>query len=236
MSRLFRILSPGLLCLTIGFVIGCGGTTEVSQTPSDKLSPSTETTPSIQHPQTKSVAATKTDMGTSPAASASELPPVDALPADVCRRFMELLQSGNRMLAENLLTTAALTTTAKAGLQLEPMGGPTAKYKFVGTKYATIKQSLAHVQFEILEQVDGAAVATDVTWMMRKQNRGWRIAGLLIQDTPDKAQDLLSFENINDVAKIKGIAAGDLAPNNGDAESSLETRQATAPNNQKTLK
>ena len=150
MPRLSRILSVALLCLAVGFYAGCGGTTEVSQSDPGKNSPATETTPSIQQPQTTSVVATKTDTGASPAASANEPPPVDALPADVCQRFMELLQSGNRLLAENLLTRAALTTTAKAGLQLEPMGGPKAKYKFVDTQYATTKQNLAHVKYEIL--------------------------------------------------------------------------------------
>lgn len=187
-------------------------------------------TPATKKPSTTSVAASKTETATSPAAT-DEIPAVDAEPEVVCRRFMELLKSGNRISAENLLTRTALTATSKAGLKLEPMGSPTAKYEMGTTRYATIKNELAQVDCIVVENVDGIDVRSPVTWLVRKQNLGWRISGLMVQLDPQRPMDLLSFENINDVQEIKRRASGEVLEALPDSDA--ETRQAKANEGEK---
>lgn len=139
----------------------------------------------------------------SPAEIASKLPAADALPDEVCERFLDLLQSGNRLSAENLLTRTALAITGKADLKLEPLGGPMAKYKLAKPMYATTKQKLAQVECTVIDELDGKAFETSLTWMLSKQNEGWRISGMIVQFEEDQPLDLLSFENFDDVRKIK---------------------------------
>lgn len=146
----------------------------------------------------------------SPAVAASKLPPADALPNEVCRRFLELLQAGNRLSAENLLTRSALTVTGRAELKLEPLGGPTAKYELAEPMYATNKEELAQVDCKIVESIDGKDAESSLTWIVRKRNEGWRISGMMVQFDDGLPPDLLSFESYEDVLKIKSTIGGEV--------------------------
>jgi len=135
---------------------------------------------------------------------------LDATPQDVCQNFMNYLRDGKRIDAENLLTRTALTVTTKAGLQLEPMGGPTANYNVNDVRFATTKAKLAQVECSIVETIDGETYEMEVTWLARKQSNGWRISGVMLELQEGSVKDLLSFENMQDVTKIKNIAGSDV--------------------------
>ncbi len=171
---------------------------------------------------TNSVAVIKSTNLASPATSASQLPDPESTPDQVCQRFLDLLQSGNRIGAENLLTRTALTTTSKAGLKLEPMGGPTSTYRIGEIRYATNKQKLAHVDSYVIDQVDGKPFEMEVTWQLHKHGEGWRISGVMLELEEGKTKDLLSLENQYDVAKLQSLAGVE-------ALDRTETRQAKVP-------
>ena len=159
--------------------------------------------------QTTSVAVEKVTNLASPAEASKEVA-TDATPDGVCRKFMKLLQSGNRISAENLLTRIALTVTIKAGLQLEPMGGPSSIFKINNVAYATNKKKLAQVECTILDKVDGESYEMEMAWLVRKNASGWRISGVMLELEPGQAMDLLSFENAQDVNKIKALAGAEV--------------------------
>jgi hypothetical protein len=145
--------------------------------------------------------------------SASEVSPAaidESDPRAVCQRFLESLQSGNRIAAENLLTRKALQVTGKAGLVLEPLSGPNSQFDVREPQYATIKNEVAYVDCEITDLDEKSDSTFTVSWIVKKQNDHWRIAGLLMaleEGTPNK---MFSFENPNDVEEIKLRAADDL--------------------------
>ena len=184
--------------------MGCGGTS-VSEKAEPTSTKSGTASSDAASPETNSVTPTKSSDSTSPA-SVSNTPAPEATPKQVCERFMKLMRSGNRIAAENLLTRTALTVTTQAGLQLEPMGGPTATYNVGDVSYATTKQRLAQVECSIVDNVDGEEYEMNVTWLVRKQAMGWRISGVMLELEPGQVPDLLSFENIQDVNKIKNLA------------------------------
>lgn len=170
---------------------------------------------------TNSVAVAKTTNLASPATSPSELPSPDSDPAQVCERFLKLLQSGNRIGAENLLTRTALTATTAAGLKLEPMGGPTSTYRIGDVRYATNQQKLAHVDTYVVDQIEGEAIEMEVTWQLHKHGHGWRISGVMLEIEGGSTKDLLSLENKHDVAKLQSLAGVEELEQ-------TETRQAKA--------
>jgi len=102
--------------------------------------------------ETTSVAVEKLTNLTSPAEATKKVD-ADSTPGEVCQTFMKLLQSGARIAAENLLTRTALTVTTRAGLQLEPMGGPTSVFNVNEILYATNKKKLAQVECSIVDKV-----------------------------------------------------------------------------------
>ncbi len=190
--------------LVMTLSIGCNKTEVGSVQPTAVSANNPET--KSDKAETTSVVPTETATNlTSPASASGELD-TDATAKDVCEQFMQNLQSGNRIAAENLLTRIALTNTSKEGLVLEPMGGPNSECKFGEVRYATNKQKLAQVDCTVSEKADGEEFEMDMTWVVRKQNSGWRIAGVMLQLEADAAKDLLSFENLNDVKQMKVLA------------------------------
>ena len=137
----------------------------------------------------------------SPAKNPMKLPEVDASPESVCEIFMQHLNSGDRVKAERLLSSTALSTTAKAGLYLQPIGGKNAKVKIESAVYATDKQRLAQVECVITEVEHGEEISDQLTWLVRKSKTGWRVLGFMLRDD-DGVEDFLSFENVRDVDAI----------------------------------
>jgi len=162
--------------------------------------------------QTNSVSPDNSMVSVSPATKAKVA--TDSDPKEVCRKFMSLLQAEKRIEAENLLTRTALTVTTRAGLQLEPLGDDNPVFKINDVRYATTKKKLAQVECSIEETVDGKPYRVGIVWLVRKQAAGWRISGLMLETEPGKAKDLLSFENIQDVNRMKMLVSADVVEGN----------------------
>ncbi len=139
--------------------------------------------------------APKTDIATQP----NTLPTNDATAREVCERFLGLLAQGERTFAEQLLTRRALKVTVEVGLELEAMGGPEASVEVGKACYATSRATVAQVPCTVTEK-DGSKQT--LTWMMRRGESGWRIAGLILDS--DKSPELLSLETKADVLAIMG--------------------------------
>lgn len=190
----------GLPLLATVMVFGChdgSGEGSVSQGEPEQAAPS-----QADPPETTTVVVAPSDDAQSPA-STVQLPPRETAPETICQLFVRYLSVGNRSMAEQMLTPAALTTTSRAQLQLEPVGGQNAKYEMAPPKYATNKKKLCQVDCCIKDQQNDELVETEITWICRLQKDGWRIAGMMVEVTPDQPKDYLSFENVEDVTRIK---------------------------------
>ena len=84
---------------------------------------------------------------------------------------------------------------------LPPVAEADAKFKFGDARYASIRQKICFIDCHPVEQKDSEQAK--ITWMMRKSNSGWRVAGMLVPGNDDKLTNLLSFENKIDVAQIR---------------------------------
>jgi hypothetical protein len=218
-----RLLPMSLLALLV-LSAGCQPD-EVSMSQSAKPAPIDETTV-IRPAPTFSVAA-ETGISDSPAAKSLSPDPATKSPEAVCRAFMQRLQNDDRIGAENLLTRAALTTTQRANLKLEPISGIESTVIVHPARYASQLAHNAQVDCEIEETIDGAKVSTALTWQVVRQSNGWRVCGMVVP-LDDADQDrLLSFESIDDVATIKLLAAGEEMEGAQDQERQ-QMRQADA--------
>lgn len=229
MSQLIKpaacFITLSLFALTLFVLTGCNSKKETENAGASAADNQANSKAPLST-ATNSVAVVKTTNTASPATSANQLPSPESTPAQVCQRFLDLLQSGNRIGAEHLLTRTALTATTKAGLKLEPMGGPTSTYRIGEVRYATNRQKLAHVDTYVVDQVDGKLEEIEVTWQLHKRNNGWRISGVILELEKGKTKDLLSLENKYDVAKLQSLAGvEDLQQ----TETRQETREARVP-------
>lgn len=215
-----------IMIMLLLLTAGCSGETNLV---TESVAPPKTTTAQKSVPRTNSVATDTTLVRQSPAAPATDVDEMTATPERVCKHFMERLQQGDRIGAENLLTRAALSTTTRANLRLEPVGSPAAKYKIMPARYATTQHRLAQVDCRIVDTIDGQPSETGITWLARRQSSGWRISGIMVDFESGQGRDLLSFESVDDVATIKMLASGEAI------EESDASRQANAVDGETTL-
>ena len=125
---------------------------------------------------------------------------------EVCQCFTRLLKNGERTLAEQLLTPRAVAAVVDAGLELEPMGSSDSKVTIGDALYATNRAKVAQVPCTIREK-DGTE--QELTWMMRKSDNGWRVAGLVVYE--GSKPEFLSLENRADVRSIMGTVDSEIS-------------------------
>ena len=144
----------------------------------------------------------------SPAKTDSQLT-VASSPEDVCRSFIKDLQKGEVLRAEKLLTQKSITNTRRFELNFGPKVGPGASY-YVGTaQYATSKQKIAFVPCQVSNSTEEQ---DSFSMMLRRNATGWKIAGLLFKPDGESVNDLLSFENPDDVVQLRDMFEGTAEP------------------------
>lgn len=125
---------------------------------------------------------------------------VDSTPAEVCAMFLAELSLSEVKRAEKLMTQEAVLQIRNCQLELGPPGGPTAEYRLGETQFASGQQRVAFVPCSVVDEYQ----TQEFSMMLRHSPHGWKIAGMLF-DSEDQGQDLFSFENPVDVAKIKSM-------------------------------
>ena len=129
----------------------------------------------------------------------------DQSPEQLCQRFMELLQNNESIKAGTLMTRMSQMNTTKEELELKAIGGPSAKFTIGQVSYATQKKQLAQVECKVVDSSSDDPFEMEMSWLVRRQNKSWRIAGVMLQLDESEKIDLLSFENLQDVRRIKSI-------------------------------
>lgn len=196
----FAVCALLLALTTLGVFAGCG-----AETPA----PSNEQKPAEKTAAVRTVPAAPAESEVSPAIDLnSELGP-DASPEEICRRFLQCLQVGERGAAEKLLTQRALTTTKRADLNLESPGGANATFSVRTPRYATNKRELATVDCVVTEELHGQKMESTISWLLRSEPAGWRICGMILDMESGTSLDFLSFENVADVERIKSSVSAD---------------------------
>ena len=118
---------------------------------------------------------------------------------------MELLQNNDSIKAKTLLTRISQMNTTKEELELKSIGGPSAKFSVGQVRYATQKKELAQVDCKVVDTSDDDPFEMEMTWVVKRNKKSWRISGVMMQLEEDAKIDLLSFENLIDVRRIKSI-------------------------------
>ena len=208
MSKILTIaktLAACSLLATMAICSGCGNETpELAQKSSEDLKQNSQS----ENTAATSVATSPINTEVSPANIARKAPAEDTFdqsPEGLCRRFMELLQNNESIKAETLMTRMSQMNTTKEELELKAIGGPSAKFTIGQVSYATMKKELAQVECKIVDTSSDDPFEMEMTWLVKRQNKSWRISGVMLQLEEGARNDLLSFENLADVRRIKSI-------------------------------
>src|SRR4051812_10590787 len=106
--------------------------------------------------------------------------PASASADQVVTAFLSALRSGDSPTTESLLTGKARQELAKHSLSVDVQPAQNATYQ-VHPAEVLADQSGAHVKSVWTEKFDDGDETYEIIWLLRRQNDGWRIAGMAMQ-------------------------------------------------------
>lgn len=169
-----------VVALLTGVITGCGGKTETKE---NKGSNTTTEAPA-----------------TTTGATANEAAPVQVsadTPEQAVSTFLNALQTGNDKAAAALLTSKARAETAKNDMVVQPPGAPNATYNVGRVEHPDNNPNAAYVSCLWTEKfTDGQEESYEVVWVMRKEEPGWRVAGMATQLDDSEEPVFLDFEDL----------------------------------------
>ena len=182
--------------LTTGLICGCGAEQKESSNSTTKDKSQT-TAPAVQQPAT----------------FASDTP------KKAVSEFLDALRSGDKTTTEALLTKKAREETAAHDLVVEPPGAPGATYSIGRVQQGESEEGAAYVSCIWSETEDGTEF--EVVWILRRENVGWRIAGMATQLPETDEPVILNFEDLSELedamreAEVAERAQGATTPPQG---------------------
>jgi hypothetical protein len=118
--------------------------------------------------------------------------------AEIVAQFLESVKKGDRDRVAGLLTDLAIESLDKAGIEVAPPGSPQATFELGETRYTDTDKDAAYVELAWTEPAEqgGAPVRSEALFALRKEPKGWRIAGMVLDNGPNQPPEIIDFENI----------------------------------------
>ena len=146
-------------------------------------------------------------------------------PTEIVARFYDALRDGDASKIAALLTDKAREETSRSGLAIRSPGSTSLAYQIGEFEYVTPEKDGAHVKSVWTEaDADGQRVSTDVIWVMRRQQNGWRVAGMATPVEEGQLPLLFNFEDPENMLKNKELVE---RQHNADQETTVQ--QAAKP-------
>jgi hypothetical protein len=138
--------------------------------------------------------------------------PADAPPDRVLATFLDALKNGDTATKASLLTQKALTETTRHEFEVNPQSAPNAQFQVHPPEFLPDNPNGAHVTSVWTETYEDGQITYDVVWVLRREEEGWRIAGMAIELIPGRPAAFLNFEDPADMeAKYKEAIAAQQA-------------------------
>ena len=175
-------------CLVISaalavIVSGCGksaGTGESSAAPSDSAKPAANAV-ADSSANSSAISSVKLD---GPAAAVHE--------------FLEALRTGNDEKASKMLSATARQKTAALNRNVTPPASDTARFTIGKVEYVNDDGARVACTWTDLDE-EGQPKTDEAIWVLRREEDGWRIAGVAAQVFPGEPPLLLNFEDPDDM-------------------------------------
>lgn len=174
-------------------LVGCGGSA----------------TPTAQNGQS---AASNASTDTAKPAGKPVSVPASATPDQVVSVFLDALRGGDQATTAALLTAKALAETSKRSLSVCPQATPNMQYQVTKSEVLPENPSGAHVNVTWTESYPDGKLSYEVVWVLRRQQEGWRVAGMAIELVPGQGLAFLNFEDPDDMIRKQEEAMAALNP------------------------
>ncbi len=115
-------------------------------------------------------------------------------PEGAVYQFLEAVRTGDDKKAEGMFTPKARERTKEMDIQVAPRGSDTARFELGRVEMLEEDGARVGCKWTDLNK-DGQLRTDDMTWMVRKEPEGWRIAGMAATVFEGEPPLLLDFEN-----------------------------------------
>ncbi len=137
--------------------------------------------------------------------------------------FLEAVRKGDDERAAGMFTPLAREKAAGMGIQVAPKGSDTASFQVGKVEY--LAEDGARVQSKWADLDKDSKPRTDeITWMVRKEAEGWRVAGMATVVFDGKPPLLLDFENPQETMQKLELLRREM-----ERQAQLETASAQEP-------
>jgi hypothetical protein len=119
-------------------------------------------------------------------------------PGAAVSEFLEALRTGNDERASKMLTATARQKTASLNRNVTPPASDTARFSIGKTDYVNEDGARVACTWTDLDE-QGQPKSDEAIWVLRREQEGWRIAGVAAQVFPGESPLLLNFEDPDDM-------------------------------------
>jgi len=109
-------------------------------------------------------------------------------------QFLEAVKTGNDKVAEGMFTDVARERIKELDIQVAPRGSDTAKFEVGKAEYVAEDGARVPCKWTDIDK-EGSSRTDEITWMLRKEPQGWRVAGMAAVIFEGENPLLLDFEN-----------------------------------------
>jgi hypothetical protein len=125
-------------------------------------------------------------------------------PDKVVIRFLEAARTGDQKRLAEFMTAAAREQTAKHSINFELEAYQNASFEVGKFEFLTPEKDTAHVACKWTDRdADGATFSHDVLWVLRKEDEGWRVAGMITRPFPDLPPVAFNYESFPELMEAK---------------------------------
>jgi hypothetical protein len=121
-------------------------------------------------------------------------------PAAAVQEFLEALRTGNDERATKMLTAAAREKTATLNRNVTPPASDTARFTVGKVDYVNDDGARVVCAWTDLDE-KGQPKTDEAVWVLRREQDGWRVAGVAAQIFPDEQPVQLNFEDPDDMSR-----------------------------------
>jgi hypothetical protein len=134
-----------------------------------------------------------------------------ATPEEAVHEFMMAFKDGDEAKAAELVSEKTRQEMERTEYRVSPPGSKEMKFTVGEIQYVPDSKDLARVACHINDKdPDGEDIQMDVVWFLRKEQPGWRIAGVAMKVFPDMPAVLYNFEDMDDMQRKAALVDKEL--------------------------
>ena len=143
-----------------------------------------------------------TDSSSDSAESQNKEPVTTGSPEQTVHEFMMAFKNGDDTKASELVSEKTRKEMERTEYGVSPPGSKEMKFQVGEVQFVEESKDLARVACHIEDKDPaGEDVKMDVVWFLRREQTGWRIAGIAMQVFPDLPAVLYNFEDMDDMQR-----------------------------------